>query len=75
MMVLDIGRLYEEAIKKAGDDEECVFGHLPLMASCSTGQIGALLAESFCECCTSVSKTVINKKLQCLSDEEIELLW
>jgi len=40
---LDIGRIYRNL------ENQSRFGFLPAMASCSTGQIGALMAESFCE--------------------------
>ena len=39
---LDKGRIYRDLEKQPR------FGFLPAMASCSTGQIGALMAESFC---------------------------
>ena len=48
---LDIGRLYRDLEKQFSR-----FGFLPAMASCSTGQIGALMAESFCERILSCAK-------------------
>eukprot|EP00966_Prymnesium_polylepis_P039974 928125-Prymnesium_polylepis.1 len=35
------------------------YGHLPVMAACSKGQIGALNAESFCERVLSAANLVV----------------
>ena len=53
---LDIGRLYRDLEKQFSR-----FGFLPAMASCSTGQIGALMAESFCERILSCAKQVVHR--------------
>ena len=47
LMPLDIGPLYSKITDT--DKERRVYGLIPLMASSSFGQIGALNAESFCE--------------------------
>ena len=47
LMHLDMGPLYRKIIST--DMERRIYGFIPLMASCSSGQIGALNAESFCE--------------------------
>ena len=49
-------------------------GLVPLMASCSKGQIGALNAESFCERVLSQSNLVMTDGNTLLSDEEIEMV-
>ena len=49
LMAIDIGKLYTEASEEFKSNGRLRFGYLPLMASCSRGQIGALLAENFCE--------------------------
>ena len=52
---LDIGRIYRNL------EHQSRFGFLPAMASCSTGQIGALMAESFCERILSCAKQVVHR--------------
>ena len=47
LMDLPMGKLYEKIIKS--DDGCKLYGHIPLMASSSPYEIGALNAESFCE--------------------------
>jgi hypothetical protein len=47
LMSLDVGKLYRKIIET--DSDRRLYGYLPLMASCSYGQIGALNAESYCE--------------------------
>ena len=49
-------------------------GLIPMMASCSKGQIGALNAESFCERVLSQSNLVMTDGNTLLSDEEIEMV-
>ncbi len=48
LMFLDIGVVYLH-ILKTEDPDRSKFGFLPLLASCSSGQLGALNAESFAE--------------------------
>ena len=49
-------------------------GYIPLMASCSSGQLGALNAESFCERVLSCANDVLTEGNTLLSDEELEML-
>jgi hypothetical protein len=65
---IDIGNLY----KKLEKDKKC--GLLPLMASCSKGQLGALNAEGYAEHCNSVGKQVLSEGNTLLSNEGIEML-
>ena len=74
LMDLDIGSFYDNAWKVKNEDGELKYGLIPLMDGCSKGQIGALLAESFCERCLSVSNTVFGNLNRSLSDEDIKIL-
>jgi len=47
LMDLPIGRTYEKILKS--DEGRKLYGYIPLMASSSAYQLGALNAESFCE--------------------------
>ena len=69
LIKLNIGPLYTSL--QAGTKE---FGYLPLMASCSEGQIGALCAESFCERVLSQCNLVLTEGNTLLSDEELEMV-
>ena len=69
-MPLDVGPLYRKITET--DKERRVYGLIPLMASCSFGQIGALNAESFCERVLSCAGDVLTKGNTLLSDEELE---
>ena len=71
-MQLDIGRLYKHV--EGVDQGRKLYGWIPLMASCSTGQLGALSAESYCERVLSCAKNVLVKGNTLLSDEEVEML-
>lgn len=68
LMGLDIGVLYKSL------ESESKFGFLPLMASCSKGQIRALNAESYAERVNSCGKLVLTDGNSLLSDEETEML-
>ena len=68
LMALDIGPMYRKL------EQEKVYGYLPLMAGCSTGQIGALNAESFCERTLSCASNVLTEGNTLLGDEELEML-
>ena len=61
---LDIGRLYRDLEKQFSR-----FGFLPAMASCSTGQIGALMAESFC------AKQVVHRVTASVSTRRSTRWW
>ena len=47
LMFVDMGIVYSNIVKS--DPQREKYGWLPVMAGCSVGQIGALMAESFCE--------------------------
>ena len=69
LMDLPMGKVYRKLEERAGE-----FGHLPLMAAGSTGQIGALLSESFCERVLSCANDVMTDGNTLLADEELEML-
>ncbi len=72
MLDLDMGIIYRTLI--SGDQDRSNFGWLPLMASCSVGQIGALLAESFCERAISQANLILTDRNTRLNDAELEML-
>jgi hypothetical protein len=72
LMKLDMGVVYKQIIQE-DKDRKC-FGFLPLMASCSKGQIGALNAESYAERMNSMGKLVLTDGNSLLKDSEIEML-
>jgi len=53
------------------DKERKIYGFIPLMASFTYGQIGALNAESFCE---RVLSLVLTEGNTLLDDAELEML-
>ena len=65
---LDMGRIYRDLEKQPR------FGFLPAMASCSTGQIGALMAESFCERILSCAKQVVHSARLSYKAEEYSMV-
>ena len=71
-MGLDMGPLYLKII--AEDPDGVKFGYIPLMASSSFGQIGALNAESFCERILRAAGHVMTEGNTLLNDEELEML-
>jgi hypothetical protein len=68
LMPLNVGKVYKSIIDS--DPDGRVYGHLPHMASCSKGQIGALNAESFCERVLSCANMVITDGNTLLNDPE-----
>ena len=50
------------------------FTNTPAMASCSFAEIGALMAESFCERVLSAGNLVVNEGNTLLANEEVEML-
>jgi hypothetical protein len=73
LMPLKMGVVYNDIIKS--DMERKRYGYLPLMASCSKGQIGALNAESYAERVNdSMGKLVITDGNSLLKDDETEML-
>ena len=71
-MRLDMGKVYNRVAQN--DAGRQVYGYIPLMASCSSGQLGALSAESYCERILSCANNVIDKGNTLLGDEELERL-
>ena len=69
---LNPGFVYKE-IQKLDTDQK-VYGWIPLMTSCSGGQIGALCAESFCERILSEANDVCHEGNTLLDTEEINML-
>ena len=65
---LDMGRIYRDL------EKQTQFGFLPAMASCSTGQIGALMAESFCERILSCAKQVVHSARLSYKAEEYSMV-
>ena len=51
-----------------------MYGWIPLLASCTYAQIGALNAESFCERVLSCANLVLTEGNTLLDDAEIEML-
>ena len=72
LMQLPMGMLYKKIM--ANDPLRLLYGWLPRMALCSRGQIGTLLAESFCERILSQSNLVLVDGNTLLSDEELEMV-
>ena len=72
LMPLDIGPLYSKITDT--DKERRVYGLIPLMASSSFGQIGALNAESFCERVLRCAGHVLTEGNTLLGPEELEML-
>ena len=72
LMPLDVGQVYRKLTDT--DRDRRLYGLIPLMASCSYGQIGALNAESFCERVLRCAGHVLTEGNTLLSDEELEML-
>jgi hypothetical protein len=72
LMRLPIGVFYNKITAAAGSF--ALYGYIPLMASCSAGQIGALGAESFCERVLSAANLVLDEGNTCLKPTTIEML-
>ena len=66
LLYMDMGPVYLQLEKEAN------LGWLPRMASCSRGQLGALMAESFCERILSCAKQVLHAERLSLKPEECE---
>jgi len=71
-MHLDIGPLYEKIARE--DPERKRFGFLPLMASCSDGELGALNAESYAERIISCANLIVDDGNTLLGDDVLEKL-
>ena len=72
LMDLDMGALYTHLEKV--DTGRHLYGWIPKMACNSTGQLGALSAESYCERVLSCANNVVVAGNTLLSDEEVEML-
>ncbi len=70
LMGMNISSLYKRLEEEGVSD----FGHLPAMASCAKGQLGALNAESFCERCLSCANLIVIDGNTLLVDEEVTML-
>ena len=68
LLPLNIGKLYIQAYQSNK------YGYLPLMASSSKGQLGALIAESCCERVISVGNMISTDRNVVLNDDELEML-
>ena len=66
LLYMDMGPMYLLL------ETEANLGWLPRMASCSRGQLGALMAESFCERILSCAKQVLHAERLSLKPEEYE---
>ncbi len=71
-MHLDIGPLYDKITRE--DQDRRRFGYLPLMASCSDGELGALNAESYAERIISCANLILDDGNTLLGDQELEML-
>lgn len=68
LLPLNIGKLYIKA------HQSNKYGYLPLMASSSKGQLGALMAESYCKRVISVGNMISTDRNVVLNDDELEML-
>lgn len=72
---LPLGLLYHKTLLQGGArDVHPMFGCIPLMASRSWGQIGSLMAESYCERMISCANLVLHDGNTLLGNEELEKL-
>ena len=72
LMPLDVGTLYNKIMET--DKDRRLYGLIPLMATASFGQIGALNAESFCERVLRGAGHVLTEGNTLLDDKELEML-
>ena len=72
LMKLHMGIFYRKLI--ASDPGQRSYGFIPLMAACSSGQIGALNSESFCKRVLSAGNLVVDEGNTLLDPEEVEML-
>ena len=70
LMNKDVGMVYRKIIET--DPLRRSYGYIPLMALSSPAQIGALMAESFCERVISCGNLVVNDGNTLLSDGHVE---
>ena len=67
-----MGKLYQKIVKS--DEGGKLYGHIPLMASSSPYEIGALNAESFYERVLRCAGHVLTEGNTLLSDSKLEKL-
>ena len=68
LLRLNIGKLYIKAHQRNK------YGYLSVMASSSKRQLGALMAESYCEQVISVGNMMSTNRKLALNDDELEML-
>ena len=68
LLYASLDKLYPEL------EEMKSLGYLPLMASCSRGQIGNLNAESYCERILSCANLVMTEGNTLLDSDELEMI-
>ena len=73
LMPIDIGVVYIY-IEKKEDPDRSKFGLIPLLASCSDGEIGALNAESFAERIISAVDLIMTDGRTALDDSTMDKL-
>ncbi|KAL1503334.1 hypothetical protein AB1Y20_011386 [Prymnesium parvum] len=71
-MCIDIGKLYRHV--RSMDQDRKLYGFIPDMAASSSGQLGALNAESHAERILSCANNVLVEGNTLLHDEELEML-
>ena len=72
-MELDVGIVYIHILQKE-DPDRSKFGFIPLLASCSDGEIGALNAESFAERIISAVNLIMTEGRTLLDDATLDKL-
>lgn len=72
LMDLDMGVVYLDLIKS--DPLRATFGFMPLLASCSEGELGAVNAESYAERVISASNITMDHGNTSMSDDLYEML-
>ena len=72
LLPLDVGKLYKKITET--DKGRRLYGYIPLMATSSYAQIGALNAESFCERILRCAGHVLTEGNTLLADDELEML-
>ena len=73
LMPLDVGIVYLHILKNE-DPDRSKFDFLPLLASCSSGEIGALNAESFAERIISAVNLIMTEGRTLLDDATLDKL-
>ena len=73
LMELDVGIVYIHILQKE-DPDRSKFGFIPLLASCSDGEIGALNAESFAERIISAVNLIMTEGRTLLDDATLDKL-